>query len=278
MNTIPKIELNNGVEIPQLGLGVLKMTDGPEVEASVLAALNAGYRSIDTAEGYGNESGVGRALKASGVKREEVFITTKLANRNQGYDSTLKAFEGSLERLGLDYLDLYLIHWPQPMYDQYIETWKAIEKLYGEKRMRAIGVSNFEPEHLERLFSETDVVPAVNQIEFHPCLTQAALLDFCRKHSIAVEAWSPLMQGGEVLRNELIQTLAKKYNKSPAQVILRWDIEKGIIVIPKSVHEERIRENMDIFDFTLDADDIAAIDALNKDFRTGPNPYTFSNR
>ena len=278
MNGVPNIKLNNGVNIPQLGLGVLKMAEGEEVESSVLKALNAGYRSIDTAAGYGNEAGVGRGIMASGLTREEVFITTKLANRDQGYDAALKAFDVSLDLLGLDYLDLYLIHWPQPMYDQYIETWKAFERLYEEKRVRAIGVSNFEPEHLERLFLETGITPAVNQIEFHPYLTQDALQDFCKKHGIAVEAWSPLMQGGEVLRNDLILELAEKYDKSPAQIVLRWDIEKGVIVIPKSVHEERIRENMDIFDFSLESGEVDDIDDLNEDLRTGPNPYTFSNR
>lgn len=275
---IPNIKLNNGVEIPQLGLGVLKMTDGPEVESSVLKALELGYRHIDTAAGYGNEGGVGKAVKASGLKRAEIFITTKLANKDQGYDSALKAFDASLKLLQTDYLDLWLIHWPQPMYDQYVDCWKAFIKLYEEKRIRAIGVSNFVPEHLDRIIAETGVVPAVNQIECHPYLTNTPLREYCAKLGIAIEAWSPLMQGGEVLRNELIISLAAKYGKTPAQIVLRWDIEKGNIIFPKSVNEARIKENMGIFDFSLEAPDIAAIDGLNRDFRTGPDPYTFSRR
>ena len=275
---IPNITLNNGVEMPMLGLGVFQMTEGQEVESAVTSALELGYRSIDTAAGYRNESGVGRALKASGLKREEVFITTKLFNTDQGYDTTLKAFDKSMNELGLDYLDLYLIHWPIPMHGLYVDTWRAFEKLYEEKRIRAIGVSNFEPVHLEELFKNSPIKPAVNQIEFHPYLTQKPLLAFCKENGIAVEAWSPLMQGGEVLGLDLIQNLAKKYGKSPAQIVLRWDIEHGVITIPKSVHANRIKENMDIFDFALTADEVAQIDALNKDFRTGPDPYTFSRR
>ena len=278
MSNIPNIELNNGVIIPQLGLGVLKMTDGEEVESSVLKALEVGYRAIDTAAGYGNEAGVGSALKKSGLAREDYFITTKLANVDQGYDTTLVAFDKSLELLGLDYLDLYLIHWPQPMYDQYVDCWKALEKLYSDKRVRAIGICNFEPVHLERLFNETGIVPAVNQIELHPYLTQVELQEFCAKHSIAVEAWSPLMQGGEVLNNELVKSIGTKYNKTAAQVVLRWVTQKGIITIPKSTHKERMIENMSIFDFILTDEESIAIDGLNQNFRTGPDPYTFSRR
>ena len=277
-NMIPNITLNNSVEMPMLGLGVFQMTEGQEVESAVSAALELGYRSIDTAAGYRNESGVGRAFKASGLKREEVFITTKLFNTDQGYDTTLKAFDKSMNELGLDYLDLYLIHWPIPMHGLYVDTWRAFGKLYEEKRIRAIGVSNFEPIHLEELFKNSPIKPAVNQIEFHPYLTQKPLLAFCKENGIAVEAWSPLMQGGEVLGLDLIQNLAKKYGKSPAQIVLRWDIEHGVITIPKSVHANRIKENMDIFDFALTADEVAQIDTLNKDFRTGPDPYTFSRR
>lgn len=275
---IPKIKLNNGIEIPQLGLGVLKMSDGDEVESSVLKALEVGYRAIDTAAGYGNEGGVGSALKKCGLKREEYFITTKLANSDQGYDNTLRAFDKSLELLGLDYLDLYLIHWPQAMYDQYVDCWKAFEKIYAEKRVRAIGICNFEPIHLERLFNETSIIPAVNQIELHPYLTQVELQAFCAKHNIAIEAWSPLMQGGEVLRNETVIEIGKKYNKTAAQVVLRWVTQKGIITIPKSTHKERMIENMNIFDFILEDEDVKTLDGMNKDFRTGPDPYTFSRR
>jgi len=278
MSVIPNIMLNNGIEMPQLGVGVLKIPDGEEVETTVLNALEVGYRAIDTAAGYGNEGGVGSAIKKSGIKREDLFITTKLANSDQGYDSTLKAFDISMNYLGLDYLDLYLIHWPQPMYDQYVDCWRAFEKLYAEKRIRAIGVSNFEPVHLERLFSETDIVPSVNQIELHPYLTQSTLREFCGEHGIAVEAWSPLMQGGEVLSNDLVISIGKKYGKSAAQVVLRWVTQKGIITIPKSTHRNRMVENLNIFDFELDDDEVKSIDALNRDFRTGPDPYTFSRR
>ena len=274
MAAIPNIKLNNGVEMPQLGLGVFLMTEGQEVESSVLSALELGYRSIDTAAGYRNESGVGRAIKASGLKREDLFITTKLANSDQGYDSTLKAFDASMELLDIGYLDLYLIHWPLPKNNQYVDCWKAFIKLYEEKRIRAIGVSNFEPAHLERLIAETSMTPAVNQVEFHPYMAQKTLYDFCGARNIAIEAWSPLMRGGEILGNSRIKALADKYNKTPAQIVLRWDIEKGVITIPKSVRAERIRENMDIFDFALSPADISEIDALNTDTRIGPDPNT----
>ena len=278
MTAIPNIKLNNGVEIPQLGLGVLKMADGDEVESSVLKALEVGYRAIDTAAGYGNEGGVGSALKKSDIKREDLFITTKLANSDQGYDNTLRAFDVSMSLLGLDYLDLYLIHWPQAMYNQYVDCWKAFEKLYAEKRVRAIGVCNFEPVHFEKLFNETDIVPVVDQIELHPYLTQMELQEFCAKHNINIEAWSPLMQGGDVLRDELVISIGKKYGKTAAQVVLRWVTQKGIITIPKSTHKERMIENMSIFDFELTEDEVVSINALNKNFRTGPDPYTFSRR
>jgi diketogulonate reductase-like aldo/keto reductase len=240
-----------------------------------LKALELGYRSIDTAAGYANEKGVGKAIRESGLKREEIFVTTKLANSKQGYDETLKAFDRSMSDLGLDYLDLYLIHWPLPMFGKAADTWKAFEKLYSEKRIRAIGVCNFEPAQLEDLFKTAAVKPAVNQIELHPRLTQKPLLSFCRKNKIAVEAWSPLMSGGDVLKDKNILGLADKYGKTPAQIILRWDIQNGVIVIPKSVHADRIAGNMDIFDFELDDEDMELIDSLDKGFRTGPNPYTF---
>ena len=276
MSAIPSIKLNNGVEMPQLGLGVFQIPEGEEVENSVLKALELGYRSIDTAAGYHNERGVGRAIKASGLKREEVFVTTKLANRNQGFDATLKAFEESMDLLNMDYLDLYLIHWPIPMYDLYTDSWKAFVKLCGDKRVRAIGVSNFEPAHLDKVIAETGVTPAVNQIEYHPYLTQQTLYDYCGKRGIALEAWSPLMQGGDVLGDGLIKRLAEKYRKTAAQIVLRWNIDKGVITIPKSVRAERMLENISIFDFALEPDDVLAIDDLNKDFRTGPHPDDFS--
>ena len=278
MGNMPTIILNNGVEMPQLGLGVFKMADGPEVETSVSKALELGYRSIDTAAGYNNEKGVGNAIKASGLLRNELFVTTKLANRDQGFDTTLKAFDASMALLGFDYLDLYLIHWPLPMHDNYADSWRAFIKLYEEKRIRAIGVSNFEPAHLERLITETGVTPVVNQIEFHPYLAQPVLMDFCSKNGIAIEAWSPLMQGGGILNDDLIKMLADKYGKTAGQIVLRWNIDKGVITIPKSVHAERMLENINIFDFALDSDDIGAIDGLNKNSRTGPDPNVFDVR
>ena len=276
MANIPNIKLNNGVEMPQLGLGVFQMSDGQEVESSVQKALELGYRSIDTAAGYNNEAGVGKAIKASGLARSEIFVTTKLANRNQGFDATLKAFDTSMGLLGLDYLDLYLIHWPMPIYDLYTDSWKAFIKLYEEKRIRAIGVSNFEPAHLDKVIAQTGVVPAVNQIEYHPYLSQQVLMDYCGEHGIAVEAWSPLMQGGGILEDDLIKSIAQKYGKTAAQIVLRWDIDKGVVTIPKSVHADRILENVSIFDFSLDPGDIDAIDGLNKNHRRGPNPNEFS--
>lgn len=275
---IPDLTLNNGVKMPQLGFGVFQISPGRDVYDAVTLAFKNGYRSIDTAAGYANEAGVGEAFRDSGLKRDEVFITTKLFNTDQGYDNALRAFETSMNELKLDYLDLYLIHWPLPMYGLYVETWKALEKLYNEKRIRAIGVSNFEPVHLDELAAKCDIVPAVNQIELHPRLTQKPLLAYCKQHGIIVEAWSPLMKSGEVLKDPIITDLAGKYNKSAAQIVLRWDVQLGIVTIPKSVHEHRIVENSDIFDFALTDEEMARIDTLNQNIRTGPDPYTFSKR
>ncbi|MEV8044643.1 aldo/keto reductase [Streptomyces griseoluteus] len=271
---VPPIILNNGVEMPQLGFGVWQVPDD-EAERAVTTALETGYRSIDTAAIYGNEEGTGKAIAASGVPREDLFVTTKLWNSDQGYDSTLRAFDTSLEKLGLDYLDLYLIHWPLPARDNYLDTYKAFEKLYSDGRIRAIGVSNFLPEHLERLIAETSVVPAVNQIELHPQLQQRAAREFDAEHGIATEAWSPLGQGKGLLEVPAIVAIARKHGRTPAQVVLRWHIQLGNIVIPKSVTPSRIKENIEVFDFSLDDEDLAAIGALDEDKRLGPDPATF---
>ncbi|MHC5258164.1 aldo/keto reductase [Streptomyces sp. UC4497] len=269
-STIPTVTLNNGVEIPQLGFGVFQVPDD-ETTAAVTAALEAGYRSIDTAAIYGNETGVGRALAASGIAREDLFITTKLWNADQGYDATLAAFDASLEKLGLDHVDLYLIHWPTPERDLYRETWKAIEKLVADGRIRAAGVSNFQPAHLERLLADSSLVPAVNQVELHPGLQQNELRAVHADLGIATEAWSPLAQGA-VLGDEAITTIAARHGKSPAQVVLRWHLQLGNVVIPKSVTPTRIRENLDVFDFTLTDDELASLATLDRDLRTGPHP------
>ncbi|MFP5106658.1 aldo/keto reductase [Neobacillus sp. C211] len=265
--------LSNGVKMPWVGLGVFKVTEGEEVIQSVKAAIKNGYISIDTAAIYGNEEGVGQAIKDSGVPREDLFITTKLWNSEQGYESTLKAFEISLTKLGLDYLDLYLIHWPGK--EKYKETWKAFEKLYKEGRVRAIGVSNFQVHHLEDLISSAEIKPMVNQVEFHPHLTQKELLAYCKNEGIQLEAWSPLKQG-QLLSEPVLEDLAHKYNKSVAQVILRWDLQHGVVTIPKSIKEHRIIENADIFDFELSTEDMDKIDGLNQDSRAGSHPDTMS--
>ncbi|MGW2102999.1 aldo/keto reductase [Streptomyces olivaceoviridis] len=269
---VPTVTLHNGVEIPQLGFGVFQVPDA-ETAAAVSAALEAGYRSIDTAAIYGNESGVGKALAGSGIPRGDLFVTTKLWNADQGYDATLKAFDAGLERLGLDYVDLYLIHWPTPARDLYRESWKAIEKLAADGRIRAAGVSNFQPAHLERLLDGADLVPVVNQIELHPGLQQSELRALHADLGIATEAWSPLAQGA-VLGDEAITAVAARHGKSPAQVVLRWHLQLGTIAIPKSVTPARMRENLDVFDFTLSDEEMAAIAALDRGLRTGPHPDT----
>lgn len=263
--------LNNGVKMPWFGLGVWKAVEGSEVETAVRAAIEVGYRSIDTAAIYGNEEGVGRAIKESGVAREELFITTKVWNSNQGYETTLAAFEESLQKLGLDYLDLYLIHWP--VEGKYKDTWRALEKLYKDGRVRAIGVSNFHVHHLQDLLEGAEVVPAVNQVEYHPLLSQQELRAFCRDHKIQLEAWSPLMQGN--LDLPLLQELAVKYNKSAAQIVLRWDLQNEVVTIPKSITPSRIAENTNVFDFELSAEDMARLDQLNENRRFGPDPDNF---
>ncbi|MGV9451693.1 aldo/keto reductase [Streptomyces sp. NPDC003635] len=272
--TVPTVTLNNGVEIPQLGFGVFQVPEA-ETTAAVTEALRAGYRSIDTAAIYGNEAGVGKALATAGLAREDVFVTTKLWNADQGYDATLRAFDASLEALGLTHVDLYLIHWPTPARDLYRDSWKAIERLVADGKVRAAGVSNFQPAHLRRLIDGASIVPAVNQIELHPGLQQAELRSLHAELGIATEAWSPLAQGA-VLGDEAIVSLARRHGKSPAQVVLRWHLQLGNVVIPKSVTPERIRENLDVFDFTLSADELSALAALDRGLRTGPDPDAFN--
>lgn len=272
--TIPTTTLNNGVEIPQLGFGVFQIPE-EETTAAVTAALEAGYRHIDTAAIYGNEAGVGRALATSGIPREELFVTTKLWNTEQGYDSALRAFDASLAALGLDYIDLYLIHWPAPERDLYLDSWRALEHLVKEGRIRAAGVSNFQRAHLQRLLDSSDLVPALNQIELHPGLQQSELRAFHAEHGIATEAWSPLAQGA-VLDDEAITSIAGRTGKSPAQVVLRWHLQLGNVVIPKSVTPSRIRENFEVFDFELTDEDMSTIAGADRDLRTGPHPDEFN--
>ncbi|MET7454275.1 aldo/keto reductase [Streptomyces sp. NPDC005574] len=272
---VPPITLNNGLEMPQLGFGVWQVPDD-EAEQAVTTALESGYRSIDTAAIYGNEEGTGKAIAASGLPREDVFVTTKLWNSDQGYDSTLRAFDTSLEKLGLDYVDLYLIHWPTPERDRYVDSYKAFEKLHSDGRVRAIGVSNFEPEHLRRLIAETSIVPAIDQIELHPHLQQQAAREYHAEQGIATEAWSPLGSGKGLLEVPAIVAIARKHGRTPAQVVLRWHLQLGNVVIPKSVTPSRIRENIEVFDFALDDEDLAAISALDEDRRLGPDPSTFN--
>lgn len=275
MNTpIPTITLNNGVEMPQVGFGVFQVPN-EETTAAVSSALKAGYRSIDTAAIYGNEEGVGAALAQSGIAREDLFITSKIWIADMGYEQALEAFDASLERLGLDYLDLFLIHWPAPEKKLYVETWKALEKLYAEKKIRAIGVSNFQPEHLEKLVAEGTIVPAVNQVELHPALQNREVVAANAQHGIVTEAWSPLAQGA-MLTDETIVGIAQAHEVSAAQVILRWHLQQGRVIIPKSVTESRIVANLDLFGFELTSGELASIDALDRDGRTGPNPDTFN--
>jgi diketogulonate reductase-like aldo/keto reductase len=271
---IPMVPLNNGVAIPQVGLGVFQTKEGAEVERAVSAALEAGYRLIDTAAAYGNEVGVGKAIKASGVPREEIFITTKLWNAHHAYADALRAFDESLTKLDCGYIDLYLIHWPLPMEGKFTQAWQALEQIYAGKRALAIGVSNFKPHHLEELLQGAKTVPAVNQIELHPLLQQQATRAYCVEHGIAIESYSPLMQAGEALEHPVIVKLAQQYGKTAAQVILRWHVQSGFIVIPKSIKPERIRENLALFDFELSEDDMRAIDGMDRGQRIGADPDT----
>ena len=276
MTVIPDITLNNGQTIPQLGFGVFLVKPEETVEA-VSNALAAGYRHIDTAEMYGNEREVGEAIARSGLDRAEVFVTSKLNNDAHQPDDAQRAFDETLKALGFDYVDLFLIHWPLPTrYDgDYVSTWRTLEEFYRDGRARSIGASNFQPRHLRRLHTESDVRPAVNQIEVHPYLTQDEVRGFCAEHQIAVEAWSPLARGGELLTEPAIESIASRTGKTPAQVVLRWHIQRGDIIFPKSVTPERIRENIAIFDFELSGADIEAISLLNRNERTGPDPDKF---
>jgi methylglyoxal/glyoxal reductase len=268
--------LHNGVKMPWFGLGVFKVEEGPELVNAVKTAIQYGYRSIDTAAIYQNEEGVGEGiregLKGAGISREDLFVTSKVWNSDLGYESAIAAFETSLEKLGLDYLDLYLIHWP--VEGKYKDAWRALETLYKEGKIKAIGVSNFQIHHLEDLMKNAEIKPMVNQVECHPRLTQKELKDYCKENGIQLEAWSPLMQG-EILDNQDLQEIATKHNKTVAQVILRWDLQNQIVTIPKSTKEHRIKENADIFDFTLTDDEMERIDGLNQNHRVGPDPDNF---
>lgn len=273
MNISSTVKLNNGVKMPWLGLGVFRANEGNEVEKAVLAALEFGYKSIDTAAIYQNERGVGNAIMESGMAREDIFLTSKVWNSEQGYQTTLDAFESSLEKLQTNYLDLYLIHWPKG--ERSVETWKAMEEIYAKGKIKAIGVSNFLVHHLEDFLPHCKIIPAVNQVEFHPELMQPDLMRFCENAGIRLEAWRPIMEG-RVNDIPVFQELSKKYGKTPVQIVLRWDIQKGVVTIPKSVTPERIRSNGDIFDFELSPDDVKKIDQLDKNNRLGGHPDTIN--
>ncbi|MBK3495009.1 aldo/keto reductase [Viridibacillus sp. YIM B01967] len=271
------ISLNNGLKMPVLGYGVFRVENGAALAEAVKTAIKKGYRSIDTAQIYGNEEMVGQGIKqaiAEGlVTREELFITSKVWNAGLNYEETLAAYEDSLAKMGLDYLDLYLIHWPGQ--DQYLEAYTALETIYKKGRVRSIGVSNFQVHHLENLLKETEIKPVINQIEFHPRLTQQEIRNYCVEHDIQVEAWSPLMNG-ELLKDETLQAIAANHNKSAAQIILKWDLQNKVVTIPKSMTESRMEENINIFDFELSAEEMTQIDALNENLRCGPNPDEFN--
>jgi 2,5-diketo-D-gluconate reductase A len=275
MSDVPTVRLNNGVEMPQLGFGVF-LVPADEVVEPVRAALDAGYRLIDTAKLYGNEEGVGRAIRESGLPRDDVFVTTKVWNSDHGYDTTLRAFDESQKLLGLDVVDLYLIHWPTPKRNLFVETWKALETLYADGRVRAIGVSNFNVPHLQRLLDETTVVPAVNQIELHPGFPQEELRAFHAQHDIVTESWSPLGRGHGLLDNPAVTSIAATHDRTPAQVVLRWHLQLGCAVIPKSTHAERIAENFDVFDLELTDADMATLSAIAEPGRVGPDPAEFN--
>jgi diketogulonate reductase-like aldo/keto reductase len=273
LNIQSTVKLNNNVQMPVLGLGVYQTPPGRVTQDAVKFALKVGYRHVDTARIYGNEADVGQAVHRSGITREDLFVTTKLWNSDQGYDSTLRACEASLKRLGLDYLDLYLIHFPVP--ETRKESWKAMKMLLGKGKCRAIGVSNFTIPHLEELLEEHEVTPAVNQVEFHPFLYQKELLEYCQRKGIHVEAYSPLARG-ERFKHPRITALATKYSKTPAQLMMRWGLQHGLVVIPKSTREERIRENSQVFDFEISADDMRSLDSLNEDLRLNWDPTEIS--
>lgn len=269
--SVPDVALDNGIRMPQLGFGVWRIS-AEETEQAVAEALRVGYRSIDTAAMYGNEEGVGRAVRASGVPRDRLFVTSKLWNDMHGYDAALRAFDESQRRLDLDYVDLYLIHWPVPSRDLYVETFRALVRMVEEGRLRAAGVSNFQPEHLRRVMDEVGVTPAVNQVELHPNLQQAELRAFHAEHGIATEGWRPLGYGRDLLRDPTVHRVAKRHDRTAAQAVLRWHLQRGHVVIPKSATPSRIRENLDVFDFELDDDDMAAFDELDSGHRMGLHP------
>jgi 2,5-diketo-D-gluconate reductase A len=273
--TVPSIRLNNGVEIPQVGFGVFQIPPDDTAKA-VREALDAGYRHIDTAQMYGNEEGVGKALAESGLAREDVFLTTKLANDRHGRDEAVRALEESLLRLGTDHVDLYLIHWPLPAQNLYVDTWRGFERVLDDERARAIGVSNFTQAHLERLIGETGIVPAVNQVELHPRFPQPDLRRYHAEKGIATEAWAPIGQGGDLLRDPVLVDLGEKYGRTPAQIVLRWHVQLGNVVFPKTVHPERMRENIALFDFALSPEDVDAVSALDVGGRMGPHPDDFN--
>jgi 2,5-diketo-D-gluconate reductase A len=273
MNAVPSVKLNNGVEIPQLGFGVFQVAPAETMQA-VKVALGAGYRHIDTAQMYRNEAQVGRAVAESGIDPAEVFITSKLSNARHGYDDALRGFDESLAALGSETIDLYLIHWPLPTVMDFVPTWRALERVYAEGRARAIGVSNFQPDHLRRLADETEVIPALNQVELHPYLTQPELRDVDAGLGIATEAWSPIAQGA-VLADPTVTGIARAYGRTPAQIVLRWHVQLGNVVIPKSVTPTRVAENFDVFGFELSAEEMARISGLNRNHRTGPDPDVF---
>lgn len=268
-----RVSLNNGQSMPWLGFGVFKVPDGEIAVQAVKDALAAGYRSIDTAALYRNERGVGQALRESGVPREEIFLTTKVWNTDLRDRRVPQAFDESLDRLGVEYVDLYLIHWPVKGY--YKEAWQALEQIYTSGRAKSIGVSNFLVHHLEDIMADSRVIPAVNQVEFHPYLFLPDLLNFCQAHNIQLEAWSPLAKG-QIAADARIQKIAEKYHHTPAQVVLRWEVQHGIVTIPKSTHAERIHENTGIFDFELSTEDMLALDNMNENRRTGPDPDNFN--
>jgi diketogulonate reductase-like aldo/keto reductase len=270
-SSVPVLDLNDGNKAPQLGFGVFQIPDGETADA-VASALAAGYRSLDTAAIYKNEAGVRQGIERSGVARGDIFLTTKLWNAEQGFDSTLKAFDASLKKLGSDYVDMYLIHWPTPKRDLYVDTWKAFIRLREEGRIRSIGVSNFQPTHLDHLVKETGVVPVVNQIELHPDFAQRDVVAANTRLKIITESWSPLGQGGDLLKNDALVAIGRKHGKTPAQVVIRWHVQLGHMVIPKSVTPERIKANIDVFDFELSADEMKAIDGLDAGNRMGPHP------
>jgi len=274
LETVPNVLLNDGTSIPQLGFGVFKIDDDG-AEVAVAHALEAGYRSIDTARIYDNEAGVGRAIRTSGIARDEIYVTTKVWNDEQGHDETLRAFDASMSRLDLDVLDLYLIHWPVPALDRYVETFRALLEIRDSGRLRSVGVSNFQPDHLDRLVAETGVAPVLNQVEVHPYLQQPELRAANAAKGVATEAWSPLGRGNGVLEDPVVLGLAARHGVTPAQVVIRWHLQLGTVVIPKSVTPSRIRENFDVFGFELNADDLAAIATLDRAARVGPDPDTF---